>query len=86
MLHICNIVYLLSQVDYVADHGGFRAQIKTNEPGTTGQSPAAVKMISNDPYAHGAVRPYQSLPNVPFVPALCESNGVYGFRKHKYLS
>ncbi|GIY76433.1 cuticle protein 16.8 [Caerostris extrusa] len=38
------------QVNYVADHGGFRAQVKTNEPGTANQSPAAVRMISNDPY------------------------------------
>ncbi|XP_035226263.1 cuticle protein 14-like [Stegodyphus dumicola] len=44
------------QVDYVADHGGFRAQVKTNEPGTAKQDPAAVKMISSaHPYfgAHG---------------------------------
>ncbi|GIY76425.1 cuticle protein 16.8 [Caerostris extrusa] len=38
------------QVNYVADHAGFRAQVKTNEPGTANQSPAAVRMISNDPY------------------------------------
>lgn len=79
-----NIKISAMQVDYVADHGGFRAQIKTNEPGTTGQSPAAVKMTSNDPYAHGAVFPYVSLPNVPFVPALYESSGPYGFRKYSY--
>ncbi|XP_054710241.1 uncharacterized protein LOC129219947 [Uloborus diversus] len=39
------------QVDYVADHAGFRAQVKTNEPGTANQDPAAVKMISSAPYA-----------------------------------
>ncbi|XP_054710376.1 collagen alpha-1(IV) chain-like [Uloborus diversus] len=39
------------QVDYVADHAGFRAQVKTNEPGTANQDPAAVKMISSSPYA-----------------------------------
>ncbi|GIY76432.1 cuticle protein 16.8 [Caerostris extrusa] len=53
------------QVNYVADHGGFRAQVKTNEPGTANQSPAAVRMISNDPYSRGAVRPYNSRPNEP---------------------
>ncbi|KAF8768313.1 Cuticle protein 16.8 like protein [Argiope bruennichi] len=41
------------QVNYVADHGGFRAQVKTNEPGTANQNPAAVHMISDAPYAHG---------------------------------
>ncbi|CAL1274996.1 unnamed protein product [Larinioides sclopetarius] len=41
------------QVNYVADHAGFRAQVKTNEPGTANQNPAAVNMISDAPYAHG---------------------------------
>ncbi|CAL1280760.1 unnamed protein product [Larinioides sclopetarius] len=41
------------QVNYVADHGGFRAQVKTNEPGTANQNPAAVHIISNAPYGHG---------------------------------
>ncbi|GFV09168.1 cuticle protein 16.8 [Trichonephila clavipes] len=41
------------QVHYVADHGGFRAQVKTNEPGTANQNPAAVHLISDAPYAHG---------------------------------
>lgn len=72
---------LRRQVDYVADHGGFRAAIHTNEPGTSGQSPAAVHMKSNDPYAHGAAAPYVSRVNDPVVPALYESDGVLGFRK-----
>ncbi|CAL1280756.1 unnamed protein product [Larinioides sclopetarius] len=41
------------QVNYVADHGGFRAEVKTNEPGTANQNPAAVHVISNAPYGHG---------------------------------
>ncbi|GFR19125.1 cuticle protein 16.8 [Trichonephila clavata] len=41
------------QVHYVADHGGFRAEVKTNEPGTANQNPAAVHLISDAPYAHG---------------------------------
>ncbi|GIY17731.1 uncharacterized protein CDAR_406871 [Caerostris darwini] len=46
------------QVNYVADHAGFRAQVKTNEPGTANQNPAAVHLISNAPYAHsGGVAP-----------------------------
>ncbi|XP_035219366.1 glycine-rich RNA-binding protein 10-like [Stegodyphus dumicola] len=39
------------QVNYVADHAGFRAQVKTNEPGTANQNPAAVQVISSAPYA-----------------------------------
>ncbi|GIY17733.1 uncharacterized protein CDAR_406891 [Caerostris darwini] len=46
------------QVNYVADHAGFRAQVKTNEPGTANQNPAAVHLISKAPYAHsGGVAP-----------------------------
>ncbi|GFT48854.1 cuticle protein 16.8 [Nephila pilipes] len=41
------------EVHYVADHGGFRAQVKTNEPGTANQNPAAVHIVSDAPYAHG---------------------------------
>lgn len=41
------------QVDYVADHAGFRAQVKTNEPGTANQDPAAVKMMSSAHPGHG---------------------------------
>ncbi|GFT72935.1 uncharacterized protein NPIL_306121 [Nephila pilipes] len=41
------------QVNYVADKAGFRAQVKTNEPGTANQNPAAVHLISDAPYGHG---------------------------------
>ncbi|XP_071036451.1 pro-resilin-like [Parasteatoda tepidariorum] len=37
------------QVNYVADHGGFRAEVKTNEPGTANQNPAAVHLVSSAP-------------------------------------
>jgi len=37
------------QVDYVADDYGFRATIKTNEPGTANQDPASVKLVSSAP-------------------------------------
>nr|XP_015914674.1 glycine-rich cell wall structural protein-like [Parasteatoda tepidariorum] len=41
------------QVNYVADHGGFRAEVKTNEPGTANQNPAAVHLVSSAPaYGH----------------------------------
>lgn len=37
------------QVDYVADEHGFRATIKTNEPGTANESPADVEMHAYEP-------------------------------------
>ncbi|UYV73579.1 hypothetical protein LAZ67_10004142 [Cordylochernes scorpioides] len=36
-------------VEYVADHDGFRAQVKTNEPGTQSQDPAHVR-FNAEPY------------------------------------
>ncbi|XP_055935173.1 uncharacterized protein LOC129965365 [Argiope bruennichi] len=41
-------------VDYVADHGGFKASIKTNEPGTSNQDPAAVNIHSSAHPYYGA--------------------------------
>ncbi|GIZ04738.1 hypothetical protein CEXT_769811, partial [Caerostris extrusa] len=35
------------QVDYVADAYGFRANVKTNEPGTDNQNPADVHIQAN---------------------------------------
>lgn len=34
-------------VDYIADAGGFRATIRTNEPGTDNQNPAEVSVESS---------------------------------------
>jgi len=39
-------------VDYVADQDGFRAHVRTNEPGTDSQNPADVIMESSSPYAN----------------------------------
>ncbi|GFS31212.1 cuticle protein 16.8 [Nephila pilipes] len=39
------------EVHYVADHNGFRATVKTNEPGTANQDPAHVKLHSNAHHA-----------------------------------
>ncbi|XP_015929346.1 cuticle protein 10.9-like [Parasteatoda tepidariorum] len=41
------------QVNYVADKAGFRAQVKTNEPGTANQNPAAILLVSDAPYTGG---------------------------------
>ncbi|GFY77385.1 cuticle protein 16.8 [Trichonephila inaurata madagascariensis] len=63
------------QVNYIADRDGFRAQIKTNEPGTSNQSPAAVQVISDAPYANVAAAPYadQSHVSQPVLPQVSQS-------------
>ncbi|UYV73551.1 hypothetical protein LAZ67_10004098 [Cordylochernes scorpioides] len=40
------------KVDYVADDYGFRADVKTNEPGTANQDPAGVAIYSDAPVVH----------------------------------
>ncbi|GIX98708.1 uncharacterized protein CDAR_571861 [Caerostris darwini] len=45
------------QVDYVADGHGFRAQVKTNEPGTENQSPADVQLHAQPAQAYGPSAP-----------------------------
>jgi len=42
-------------VDYIADEGGFRASIRTNEPGTANINPADVTIESSAPEAAGAL-------------------------------
>ncbi|XP_042908603.1 cuticle protein 10.9 [Parasteatoda tepidariorum] len=34
-------------VEYVADENGYRAQVKTNEPGTESKSPADIELYAN---------------------------------------
>ncbi|CAL1284982.1 unnamed protein product [Larinioides sclopetarius] len=48
------------QVNYVADHAGFRAQVNTNEQGTANQNPAAVHVISHQPHVDTVVEPLHS--------------------------
>jgi hypothetical protein len=48
------------QVDYVADKNGFRATIKTNEPGTSDEDPADVHIESNAPKTEYHSAPYKS--------------------------
>ncbi|KAG8200065.1 hypothetical protein JTE90_001922 [Oedothorax gibbosus] len=40
------------QVDYVADEHGYRASVKTNEPGTESQSPADVELHAQPIQVH----------------------------------
>ncbi|XP_054717071.1 cuticle protein 10.9-like [Uloborus diversus] len=49
------------QVDYVADAHGYRAQIKTNEPGTEAQNPADVELHASAP--HHAPQAYAPRPS-----------------------
>ncbi|GFY56407.1 cuticle protein 16.8 [Trichonephila inaurata madagascariensis] len=66
------------RVNYVADHAGFRAQVKTNEPGTANQNPAAVQVISNAPYANVAAAPIVAQPAAVVVPTVVEASPVLG--------
>ncbi|KAF8786139.1 Cuticle protein 16.8 like protein [Argiope bruennichi] len=40
------------QVDYVADHSGFRAVVQSNEPGVANEDPADVKLTAKAPPSH----------------------------------
>nr|XP_021004606.2 histidine-rich glycoprotein-like [Parasteatoda tepidariorum] len=40
------------EVHYVADKAGYRAEVKTNEPGTANQDPAHVKLHSHAVHHH----------------------------------
>ncbi|GFT65297.1 cuticle protein 16.8 [Trichonephila clavipes] len=64
------------EVHYVADHGGFRAQVKTNEPGTANQNPAAVHLISDAPYAHGG---YAGVAGLGYAGVVAAPVGYAGF-------
>ncbi|GFS31956.1 cuticle protein 16.8, partial [Nephila pilipes] len=66
------------QVNYVADQAGFRAQVKTNEPGTANQNPAAVQIISDAPYANVAAVPNVAQPAALVVPTIVEASPVLG--------
>lgn len=58
-------------VEYVADEGGFRASVQTNEPGTDNKNPADVVMLSAGPYSDIPVDPnYRGNYRRPVVPAV----------------
>jgi len=56
------------QVDYVADEHGFRATVKTNEPGTANQNPA-------DVYIHSSAAPHDYAP----APYKAQSYGIASY-------
>ncbi|XP_075587598.1 uncharacterized protein LOC124499120 isoform X1 [Dermatophagoides farinae] len=81
---------ILREVEYVADKYGFRAVIKTTEPGTANSDPAYVKMNSNpisvDYYpANGATEGYSSTPvKTKELPAYQEQQLVAaGYKQHQ---
>ncbi|KAF8773320.1 Cuticle protein 10.9 like protein [Argiope bruennichi] len=78
---------IVRNVNYVADHAGFRAQVNTNEPGTANQNPAAVLVNSHQPVVVKADEPVRPLPVVAapaalgdyrFGPGLADALGYYG--------
>ncbi|GIY71344.1 uncharacterized protein CDAR_279441 [Caerostris darwini] len=72
------------QVNYVADKAGFRAQVKTNEPGTANQNPAAVQVISNAPYSKGAAESYGDEGYSSQMSGYGGYNRGYGNQKREY--
>ncbi|XP_013791577.1 cuticle protein 16.8-like [Limulus polyphemus] len=78
-------------VKYVADEGGFRASVSTNEPGTANQNPADVEVSAQEPPAGvqpvvvpapkaivPAVRNVAAVPVVKKVAAPAYYGGYYG--------
>ncbi|XP_076356817.1 uncharacterized protein LOC143250216 [Tachypleus tridentatus] len=79
-------------VKYVADEGGFRASVSTNEPGTANQNPADVEVSAQEPPAGvqpvvvpsapkavvPAVKRVAAVPVVKRVPAPAYYGGYYG--------
>ncbi|GFT90632.1 cuticle protein 16.8 [Nephila pilipes] len=54
-------------VEYVADENGYRAQVKTNEPGTESKSPADIELYANPIVVNYVPQPqrYQAAPAAP---------------------
>jgi hypothetical protein len=78
------------QVDYVADEHGFRATVKTNEPGTANQDPADVYIQSSAAPADYAPAPYKApsygIPSyAPSYAAPSYKIQSYGYEQPRYL-
>ncbi|KAF8773326.1 Cuticle protein 10.9 like protein [Argiope bruennichi] len=62
---------IFRNVNYVADHAGFRAVVNGNEPGTANQNPASVIVNPHQPVVVKAVKPILAYPvGVVAVPAV----------------
>ncbi|GFX25833.1 cuticle protein 10.9 [Trichonephila clavipes] len=58
------------QVDYVADHSGFRAVVQSNEPGVANEDPADVKLTAKSPPAHVLEQQYTKVEHAYAEPKL----------------
>ncbi|GFX19245.1 cuticle protein 16.8 [Trichonephila clavipes] len=58
-------------VEYVADENGYRAQVKTNEPGTESKSPADIELYANPIVVNYVPQPqrYAAAPAAPIAAA-----------------
>ncbi|GFY76986.1 cuticle protein 16.8 [Trichonephila inaurata madagascariensis] len=58
-------------VEYVADENGYRAQVKTNEPGTENKSPADIELYANPIVVNYVPQPqrYAAAPAAPIAAA-----------------
>ncbi|GIX67285.1 uncharacterized protein CEXT_791401 [Caerostris extrusa] len=78
---------IVRQVNYVADHAGFRAQVKTNEPGTANQKPCCCPHDLQRSLLQGAAQPYVSRPNAPLelsADPVLGLNAGYGYGVNGY--
>ncbi|XP_054721160.1 cuticle protein 10.9-like [Uloborus diversus] len=53
-------------VEYVADQNGYRAQVKTNEPGTESKSPADIELYANPILVNYVPQPSRYQPEKPY--------------------
>lgn len=67
---------IFRHVNYVADHAGFRAWVKTNEPGTVDSAPAAAKIEKNPEIIVKAV-PTVAAPKAVIAPVAASPIAVY---------
>ncbi|XP_055949060.1 cuticle protein 10.9-like [Argiope bruennichi] len=70
---------IFRNVNYVADHAGFRAVVNGNEPGTANQNPASVIVNPHQPVVVKAVEPIRPVSVVPVLTALGDYKFGSGF-------
>ncbi|XP_055951192.1 cuticle protein 10.9-like [Argiope bruennichi] len=78
---------IFRNVNYIADHAGFRAVVNGNEPGTANQNPADVIVNPHQPVVVKAVEPIRAVPvaavptalgDYKFGPGFADGLGYYG--------
>ncbi|PRD30112.1 UNVERIFIED_CONTAM: Cuticle protein 16.8 [Trichonephila clavipes] len=70
-------------VEYVADENGYRAQVKTNEPGTESKSPADIELYANPIVVNYVPQPqrYAAAPAAPIAAAAYKPHALLFVRK-----